>query len=339
MPYKIPKLGTGRIIDSNGRPVGNFQGWINQAFTRLEKSTIDLAAQLGLIQAAQERAEEAALTATWNGVTGTGRPENNADVTTWINGADADFRHDYQGNLDSGQARTLFYVLEGPNGVIPTGTTWTYKIISGTLNGIGASATELALNGDGGIGRLAVASLASTSVVEIACVRNGARKVRTVRLTRIQASAPVAPPTTTTGGSTGPAPVGASTTQFSPAGDIGFGELARINMVASTGVTLTASVEFEPDTFEGIGFNTVSMKWQRETVPNSGVWQDATTAVSGSTRVYSRSGFDESFASGTTLQSNGSVSSISGAQRFRLVAAVNTGRMHYTWGSASANPV
>ncbi|WP_114227040.1 MULTISPECIES: hypothetical protein [Sphingomonas] len=88
--FRLPRLGTNPITQNNGKPQSNFQSWINSAFAQIEKGYTDLGTQLGLIQAAQTtattaRAEAAvaATTATWSGVTGTGRPADNADVTAF----------------------------------------------------------------------------------------------------------------------------------------------------------------------------------------------------------------------------------------------------------------
>lgn len=55
----IPKLGTGSIVSPDGRPLSNFQGWLNRAFSKLGTVVTDLATQLGLIETAQATADDA----------------------------------------------------------------------------------------------------------------------------------------------------------------------------------------------------------------------------------------------------------------------------------------
>lgn len=60
---RIPRLGTGPIVGSNGAPHTNFQWWLNTAFKSIETSVGALATQLGLITAAQSTADAANLAA------------------------------------------------------------------------------------------------------------------------------------------------------------------------------------------------------------------------------------------------------------------------------------
>lgn len=91
---------------------------------------------------------EAGETSLWDGVTGTGKPEDNADVTSEITGsADVVIDADYTGAITSALPRTAAYKLFRNGADITATTTWSVSVLSGVISAsIGASTGVLSLN-------------------------------------------------------------------------------------------------------------------------------------------------------------------------------------------------
>jgi len=275
--------------------------------------------------------------------------ELGADVTKRVKATDEDFRHDYRGNLELGQARTLNFTLEGPSGALRDGGAWKVLFVSGAINGTPADgATEYVLNA-GAVGQWYIGSLQTTSVAEIICYRGEERISQRITLYRMQADTPVAVAAPSGGGSAG---AGASKADsWDAISGVSYAEIGRIEMLPSSSglVSCSANITFMPDEFEGNGSTTVSLKWQREASIDSNSWEDVSAVSSGVASVYTtfiqryRTPYEiddpsVQHTSPVSIQSNGNKAGVSGTQRFRLVAASSNGRTLYVTGSAGVNP-
>lgn len=275
--------------------------------------------------------------------------ELGADVTKRVKATDEEFRHDYRGNLELGQARSLSFTLEGPSGALRDGGTWKVLFVSGAINGTPADgATEYPL-GTGAIGQWFIGSLQTTSVAEIICYRGEERISQRITLYRVQADPPVAVAAPSGGGSAGAS--ASKNDSWNLLSGSPYVELGRMDMLpsASGNVACSANLTFMPDETEGDGSTTVTLKWQRETTLGSNSWEDVSAVTSGVASVYTTyiQRYHKPYepddpgvqnTSPASIQSNGSKAGVSGTQRFRLVAATSSGRALYVTGSATVNP-
>jgi hypothetical protein len=139
----------------------------------------------------------AATTASWPSVTGTGRPEDSADITRWIDAPpqSTTFSYDSTGVAQSGEfPRTLTFFLMTPQGQITSGITWTYIVQNGTVNTFTNGDGSKAVSGSG-TGSLSITSLGENfNTIAVSAAYASKTLVRTVDLRKYFSNA-----STTTG--------------------------------------------------------------------------------------------------------------------------------------------
>jgi hypothetical protein len=119
-------------------------------------------------------AEIAGTRATWSTVSGTGRPEDNADVTMLVSGSTAlEVKVDFAGEPKSGElSKTLYFkLIRGASTDVTGSATWSRTLISGDASSTIGSAT----------GALTITDISVNSVIEISASYLGT--TRTARLT------------------------------------------------------------------------------------------------------------------------------------------------------------
>jgi hypothetical protein len=211
---------------------------------------------------------------------GTTKPEDNADVTKWIDDPvqSLNFSYSYDGTTpDSGQYdRTIAFKLNNAVGQVTAGITWTYTVKTGTINGKTNADGAQAMTNSSGTGQLAVTSASgglatNTASVEVKATIGTAFWIKTVLFTRSYAGQPAGGGG---GGGGGPTTLVNKTSGFD---DITTGSFVDLTgtMTGTTpaGVTsVNINVNLDASPYSGTtGFNTIEMKAQRLI---SAVWTD-----------------------------------------------------------------
>lgn len=127
---------------------------------------------------------DAALSADWPSITGTGKPEDNADVTSEITGAaDIVIDADYTGAITSALPRTSAYKLFRNGADITGTTTWSVSVLTGVISAsIGASTGVLSVNTSSGN--------LTNSTVRIIAVNGTRTRTLDVGIRKVLAAAP-----------------------------------------------------------------------------------------------------------------------------------------------------
>ncbi len=273
-------------------------------------------------------------TADWaTRVTGTGRPEDYADVTATaqvtVTVADIEIAADSAGTIAGGQLpRTVLpVVMRGANNIrTDAGTAYALSAISSNLAGY-VSVSNVADATKGQI-TLAAGIGGSGSFVVTATI-SGVAYARTVTVTVRRA----APPTGGSGGGTKSASaelVGAAVTSTS------FLEIVKFSgMSAASGETITAQLSADFYTTSNVSTsNRIIAKWQRSAA-GAGSWTDI-----GASMVSSYASFDEFTLDGTpgSISGTRTVSPGAGSYDVRLVMSNESGPdIYINSGFASVN--
>lgn len=119
--------------------------------------------------------------------------ERGADITSAVTpaSATANFSHSYDGVADTGQfPSNISFNLAAAGGNIGNGVTWTYTVITGTVNGFTSASGAQAMSGTG-TGTIAVSSLGTNSAeVKITATYGSAVRTAVLYLHKTFAPAP-----------------------------------------------------------------------------------------------------------------------------------------------------
>jgi hypothetical protein len=201
--------------------------------------------------------------------------ELNADVTSAVTGAtDIKIACDYTGAAKSGilTLSTAYKLMR--NGVqVTSGITWTYTVLSGSVNGFDNTASAQSISGAGGV-NFDVASIgSSTATVRIKAVYGTTTRVLDVTIAKVLDP----PPVGTSGGSGNPGTTASTSsisgTSLSTYSGVQAGPITCKAGTAGT-VTLTAPLDFYRVVSGSSG---ADGKWQWRVV--GGVFADVTTEI------------------------------------------------------------
>ncbi len=284
--------------------------------------------QLIWIQSANQPVVEAGKTATWTGISGALKPEDNADVTSAISGlALVEINADYTGAITASLPRSVGYQLIRNGANVTTSSTWSVTVVSGTIGAtIGAATGILSLDLSGGV--------LNDAVLTITAVYGATTRSFTVKVNKLLAPAP-------TSGAGGSGAGGSASASIS--GTSGSSTMTAVGpeLTVTTGsggsVGLSASYSFDTATGSGANFS-LNAQWYR--------WNGSAYVAIGSavaaTSPYSRfagepgePGYGECSASVSGLGASTS-------QKFQLFAqnagsSVGTARRIYGFASAVAS--
>lgn len=278
-----------------------------------------------------------ASTSTWSGVSGTGKPEDYADVTRWVDGPPQStiFHYDYTGTALSGEfSRDLGFKLLTPGGQITSGITWSYTVTGGTVNGFTSASGAQSMSGSG-TGTLTISSLgSSTASVQVTASFGGSTHSAITPLSQNVA----APPTTSGGGTGGTTTLASQSPQYSVNSTTFTDITGTMAVTLPTGVTtvhLNGNITYTPDTTLHAGGWTVEQKWQRQI---SGTWTDVDTSPSTTSTSVDGGNGDPYNANAGSIRDAQTVSSLTAgtSYNFRIVARITSGtRSQWTSGTAS----
>lgn len=270
-------------------------------------------------------------TADWaTRVTGAGKPEDSADVTSGIVGpADIPIASDHNGAAKTGvlpKATTFSLVRNGVT--ITSGITWTYEVVTGTVNGIAGPSAAQAITGGGSIS-FSVASIGTAQAkVRLKAVYAGTTRVLDVMVTKQLDPPPVS-------GSGGGTSASTSTIGSTNSATYGAANISILSVTAGANGTVSLSA---PLSYEGAATCTAYGKWQWR-VP-AGTWADVAVEIAAdinSTRVtdpelgtvYTDPG-SISVAQSKAALTNGST------YEFQLLLRTNVATVTNYFGTASA---
>jgi hypothetical protein len=209
------------------------------------------------------------------------RVQPGADITSFIDGPTAEsFAHSYDNVAEAGQfPRNLTYALKNAAGTITSGITWSYTVISGTVNGFTNASGSQSISGAGAV-TLTISSLAtSNAAIEVKAVHAG-----NIRTKQVQLSKNFAPPPSGGGGSGG----SSTTTQTSgfqqlTAASNTYATISATSPVLSTTLgTGKTQVDIDINLTVGPGMtgaataNNIQVKAQRDI---SSVWTDVGSTI------------------------------------------------------------
>lgn len=188
----------------------------------------------------------------WSGITGAGKPEDNADVTSAITGqAVVSIAADYTGAVSATLPRGVQFALNR-NGVdVTTSATWSVAVVSGTISAsIGAATGLLSLNTSGGA--------LTDSVLTITAVYGATTRTMAVRVVKELAPAP----NTGGGGSGSSGSASGTIAGSSPSSSMtAVGPELTVTTGSAGKVGLSASFNF--DTATGSGNFGLAAQWYR----------------------------------------------------------------------------
>jgi hypothetical protein len=219
-----------------------------------------------------------------NSATGTVRFDNptfldkepGADVTAHVTGLNnVIVKYTYQGNPDTNELpRYLKYQLRTASGVLTQGVTWKYKVKSGIVNGFTPTSAEQTMPVSNGEGTLEIASpnglATGTAEVEVYAIVGDKRTPYNVKLEQLLLPAPQ-----TGGGSSGNPTT--QTSGFFNHGTTSFTAVSNnLSYTTPTGKStnrVSINLDVTPITTTN-GLYQHEGKFQRESSPGSGVWND-----------------------------------------------------------------
>ncbi len=265
----------------------------------------------------------------WNLTGGTGKPEDSADVTSYIDGiAEVIINADSSGAVLAGQVpKATAYKFIRSNADLTTSAAWSVTVLSGTISAsIGAATGVLSINTSGGV--------LTTGKVKITATYNGVARTKEIIITKNSA---VASTGGGSGGGTGGTGQNATITgtQTSTTPVVIISPTSMTVNAGSLGqVTLTADYTY---TSSGTSPKDMTTRWQRNI---ASVWTDV-----GSARVSDSQAYDE--VGGGNVEGYGSHSeTITGlganttGLQFRLTgynSGLATTTARYPSGTAAAN--
>lgn len=265
-----------------------------------------------------------------------------ADVTMVIGYGPSliEVNYDYTGAAEPGELPVDYQYQVSASGAVYTGAaTWKYKVLTGTVNGHSAGATEYSVAGSSGVGTLTISSLGGNSnQIEVVAYINGRRRSTPVTINKVVGAAP-------TGGGGGGGGGGASSASQSS----GFTAYSGTTFVAITGVltvtipaghtsaALSSTLQSMPSGL-GVGNWNVEAKFQRETTP--GTWVDVGAVISGSSLIETDAeGGPLKTAADLTATRNSTGLTAASTYNFRMVARIASGstttRSHVQNGTVS----
>ena len=253
----------------------------------------------------------------WSGVTGTGKPEDNADVTSQITGPAAILIDaDYTGAVISSLPRTEAYKFLR-NGVdLTTSTAWTVAVLRGTISAsIGAATGVLSLNLSGGV--------LTDAMLRITATNSGRSRSFDVAVTKLIGSPPATGAGGTAASSTFSAAIASSTmVAASPELTITIGSGGTAN--------LSASYDFETGVSGTYGLVGRWYRWNGSAYVAIGIEVNSTTNA----RFFPIDGISEPGSGQCNFVDTGLTAGSSQKYRFYARGADATNRN--VWGSVSA---
>lgn len=201
-----------------------------------------------------------------------------ADVTSYIDGPSqsVNFNYDYTGTAVDGQVpRDLTFKLLKSSLQVTSGVSWSWKLISGTVNGRTSANGSAAMTG-AGTGTLTVNSISTaTAKIEVSATHGGVTRTTIFDITRTDGSAP--PPAG--GGTT----VNATLSAGSSAASVAYHSQANsdynmpnVRTGSSGQIAFSGNLEFNyisATDFSGSAFG----KFQYRVAGSGGSWNDADT--------------------------------------------------------------
>jgi hypothetical protein len=183
----------------------------------------------------------------WLTVIRVGKSQAFADVTQWIDGPSQStiFKLDYAGSPETGEfPRDLSFRLMTTGGQITSGLVWTYRLLSGSINGFTSADGVKSMSGVG-TGILTVSSMASSSAsVEITVTYGGQPFLKTVALVTQLAGAPISGGG---GGGGGATTIVSKTSGFSGPSTTSFNDTSGAMTGTMPGGATTANVNINLD--------------------------------------------------------------------------------------------
>lgn len=224
-----------------------------------------------------------ATNADYAAITGSTKPENNADVTTTVTGPGAaNVLYDYTGTTIDDTV-DLTYGLTSSAGYLTTGTiTATYVVLTGTINGNNSTSGPVSITVTDGLATLTVASIdTSTATIQVTMVRNGISKspFQTI-VTKVLAAQP---PPSGGGGGYSSSQTSGFTTITTPWNVMTNLLTDRIAITVPTGkttihVVVSLSIKWTPKTVSNWGPWNIEFRLQRNTgTTGSPTWTDIGT--------------------------------------------------------------
>lgn len=241
------------------------------------------------------------------------------------------------GVVESGElSADLAYILYLSGVAQTTGVTWTYKVITGTVNTFTSASGVKSMSGTG-TGTFTLSSLGTdTASVEITgAAANGSQASKIVTFEKQYAAATGV---VGGGGSSGDTP--AQTSGFSSFSSTSFvavtNELTYTIPSGQTSATVTVNLSANPAKSAGNdGSWTVEMKVQREI---SSVWTDQGSTFSGTSDLTTDDGSSFQFATPASISGTRQSTSLSASTQYkwRVVARITSGtKSHSVTGSVS----
>ena len=182
-----PTIAESNIGDTWLAPDGTLYDRVNSGGILLGGFAVTLGGfrpQLVWTQSAVQPVTAAALTANWDGITGTGKPEDSADVTSAIAGmAEQVIQADYAGAVTSPLPKTSNYSLVRNGLDITTAATWSVDVTSGTMTATMSAGGALSITTSGGT--------LSSGALEITAIYGATTRKFAVKVT-VQNAAPPA---------------------------------------------------------------------------------------------------------------------------------------------------
>lgn len=240
-----------------------------------------------LAPATAAKIESFAISVGGNAATGTVRfckpwisdKEPGADISAVIAGQSTDtIKYDYTGALDPTDQlpRDYGFNLTTPGGNVTSGSVWSYKVYSGTVNGFTSASGVKSMTGTGS-GLFTLTSLGTdTADVDIFVTNNG----KSIGPFRLHLAKEFGDPPVSGGGG------GSSSEQTSGFNAITNTTFNAISMAllytmpaGKTAAILSANISARPAAGGGAGSWTCQGKWQKESAVGSGTWADVTASV------------------------------------------------------------
>lgn len=272
-------------------------------------------------------AEEAGERADWDGISGGGKPEDNADVTSQIEGpANVNINADFLGTTFTPPLPRTVTLALFRNGVdITASCTWTIdEVVSGTIVPTVTAPGTISLAADGGV--------LTTSRIRVKAVYGSITRFFEFTATRVDAPAPIGG-----GGSSGST---ASTSTW-----LSLSSTSQANVMAGTGyieatagasgrVDLAAPLSYAAN-YSATGTYDLYLQWQRW---NGSSWVNIGSEVLANPLARLRAATLEEISGAINVPLADTGLTTGSSYRYRLVGRVsnNTTRARYIYGTASA---
>lgn len=317
----IPSVSDSNPGDTWVAPDGTLYDRVNDGGILLGGFAITLGGyrpQLAWTRSANQPVVAAATTATWSNITGNGKPEDSADVTSQITGPAAIvIDADYTGAVISSLPKTEAYqFLRNGADLTSSSTAWSVTVLRGVISAsIGAATGVLSLNLNGGA--------LSDAMLRITATNAGKSRSFDVAVTKLIGS----PPATGAGGS-----AASSTFSASVSSSTMVAVSPELNITVGSGGTanLTASYDFETGVSGAYGLVGRWYRWNGSAFVAIGIEVNS----SSNARFFPVDGISEPGSGQVNFTDTGLTPGSS--QRYQLYARGADATTRSAWGNVAA---